>query len=49
MTVGKIIGYMTELRGQEYDTETLTAWLSELEGQLIDESRRPSGLRKTMS
>lgn len=37
MTVGKIIGYMTELRGQEYDTETLTAWLSELEGQLIDE------------
>ena len=37
MTVGKIIGYMSELRGQEYDTEPLTARLSELEGQLIDE------------
>ena len=37
MTVGQVIGHITELRGQQYDTETLTAWLSELEGQIIDE------------
>ena len=37
MTVGDIIGHITELRGQQYDTETLTAWLSELEGQIVDE------------
>ena len=37
MTVGQVISHITELRGQQYDTETLAAWLSELEGQIIDE------------
>lgn len=37
MTLGKLIETITELRGQQYDTELLTGWLNELEGQIVEE------------
>lgn len=37
MRLAKLIERVTELRGQQYDTEILTGWVNEIEGQAVDE------------
>lgn len=37
MTVGELIERMITLRGVQYDEETMTGWLNEIEGQVVDD------------
>lgn len=37
MTVGELIERMITLRGGQYDEGTMTGWLNEIEGQIVDD------------
>lgn len=38
MKLGKVIETVNRIKGQQYDTEIMTSWINEIEGQAIDET-----------
>lgn len=37
MKLGKVIETVSKMKGQQYDTEIMTAWINEIEGQALEE------------
>ena len=37
MTLAKIISMVDEMKPNQYDSETKTAWMSEVEGMVVEE------------
>ena len=37
MKLGKVIETVNKIKGQQYDTEIITDWINEVEGQIIEE------------